>query len=232
MTFIAYATTPVTAAGWVDNPVARRRRQGAMTLGLLVAVVVLDQATKWWGWRHAPMAIVNTGSTWFIGDPVSGWVSGPVSGPLLDLLALGLLSVTGVVLVRRRRRLLLLLPGALMISGWGSNLLDRLGMHALTAPGSDRGAVDFIPLGPVFFNLADVAIAAATALYLVAAIDGVRRSLVLEVVPSLPTAHRARRLTHRAHRPPARARRTGPLGRRPRRGAARQPAGPRHTTAR
>jgi len=35
-------------------------------------------------------------------------------------------------------------PGALVIGGWSSNLLDRLGMHYWTAPGSVRGAVDFI----------------------------------------------------------------------------------------
>jgi len=245
MTFTAYATTPVAGADWIDTPAARRRGQGAMTLGLLVAVVVLDQATKWWGWRHAPTAIVNTGGTWFIGDAVRGWVSGPVTGPLIDLLGLGLLAATGSALLRRRRRLLLLVPGALMISGWGSNLLDRLGMHAVTAPGSDRGAVDFIPLGPVFFNLADVAIAAATVLYVVAAVTGVRRSLLLTVVPALPVAmgapsdggnalvaHRPRELHRRARRLPARALRHGPLGRRPRRGAARPLIGPRRTAVR
>jgi lipoprotein signal peptidase len=221
-----------------------RGRHGAMTLGLQLAVVVLDQATKWWGWRHAPSAIINTGPTWFIDGPVSRWVSGPVTGPLIDLLGVGLLSVTACILVRRRRRLPLLVPGALMIAGWGSNLLDRLGMHGLTAPGSDRGAVDFIPLGgSVFFNLADVVIAAATVLYLVAAVTGVRRSLVIEVVRILPVAigaprdgggapavHRPRRLHRRARRLPARARPNGPLGRRPRPGAARHPIGPRRTT--
>jgi lipoprotein signal peptidase len=243
MTFTAYATSPAHSADWDDTAIGRARRQGAMTLGLLFAVVVLDQASKWWGWRHAPMAIINTGSSWFIEGPVSEWVSSPVTGPLIDLLGVGLLSVIGSVLVRRRRRPLLLVAGALMISGWGSNLLDRLGMHALTAPGSDRGAVDFIPLGPVFFNLADVVIAAATVLYLIAAIAGVRRSLVIEVVSILPAAigaprdgggapgaHRPRRIHRRAHRLPARALPNGPLGRRPRRGAARHPIGPRWTT--
>jgi lipoprotein signal peptidase len=228
----------------VSSAIDSRRLRGIVVAGLLAAVIAVDQATKWWGWRHAPMAIVNTGGTWFIGDPVRGWVSGPVTGPLIDLLGLGLLSVIGSVLVRRRRRPLLLVAGALMISGWGSNLLDRLGMHALTAPGSDRGAVDFIPLGPVFFNLADVVIVAATVLYVVAAVAGVRRGLVIEVVPILSAAigapsdgggasgaqHRPRRLHRRAHRLQARALRNGPLGCRPRRGAARHPIGPRRTT--
>jgi lipoprotein signal peptidase len=164
----AYATIEVAGDRPEANPIDRRRRQGAMTLRLLAAVVLLDQATKWWGWRHVPGAMVNTGSTWLIGDPVKGWVSDPVWGRLLDLLGLALLTLAGSVLVRRRRPPVLLWAGALMISGWISNLLDRLGMHSLTAPGSSRGAVDFIPIGSVHVNLADAVIAAATLLYLVA----------------------------------------------------------------
>jgi hypothetical protein len=92
-----------------------------------------------------------------------------VSGPLLDHLNVGLLSVAGFVLVRRRRRAPVLVAGALMIGGWSSNLLDRLGLHTVTAPGSVRGAVDFIPLGPPHWNVADFVIIGAAALFLVAA---------------------------------------------------------------
>jgi hypothetical protein len=53
-----------------------------------------------------------------------------------------------------------------MIAGWSSNLIDRLGMHQVTAPGSVRGAVDFIHLGRPYYNLADVVIVGATALFL------------------------------------------------------------------
>jgi hypothetical protein len=55
-----------------------------------------------------------------------------------------------------------------MIGGWSSNLLDRLGMHHVTAPGSVHGAVDFIHLGGPYMNLADVVIVGATALFLMA----------------------------------------------------------------
>jgi hypothetical protein len=55
-----------------------------------------------------------------------------------------------------------------MIGGWASNLLDRLGMHYWTAPGSIRGAVDFISLGGHYWNLADFFIISATPLLLLA----------------------------------------------------------------
>jgi hypothetical protein len=55
-----------------------------------------------------------------------------------------------------------------MLGGWSSNLLDRLGMHYLTAPGSVRGAVDFLHLGGAYYNLADLFIIAATPLFLLA----------------------------------------------------------------
>jgi lipoprotein signal peptidase len=168
MTCPARGFARVPPAEGVDAMPVSERRQRLTALGLLATVVVLDQTTKWWAWRHASRTFINAGGTWLIGRPVDGWFAGPVSGPLLDLLDLGLLSLAGVVLVRRRRRARALVTGALMIGGWGSNLLDRLGMHFVTAPGSIRGAVDFIPLGPPLWNVADFVVIGATALFLVA----------------------------------------------------------------
>ena len=164
------ATRPFAPGGTArpaQEAVGPGRRQTLITLGLLAAVILLDQATKWWGWRHSPYAFINSGGTWIIGRPVSAWFSGPVSGPLLDRLDVGLLTLAGIGLVRRRRRAPVLAAGALMLGGWSSNLLDRLGMHTLTAPGSVRGAVDFIRLGPPSWNLADFFIVGATVLFLV-----------------------------------------------------------------
>jgi lipoprotein signal peptidase len=168
MTHPTHASTPVRTAEGDDAATDTEPRQRLVALGLLAAVVVLDQTTKWWGWRYAPAAVINAGGTWLIGRPVSEWFSGPVSGLLLDLLNVALLSLAGFLLVRRRRRVVVLVTGALLIGGWSSNLLDRLGMHTVTAPGSVRGAVDFIPLGRPYWNVADFVIMAATALYLVA----------------------------------------------------------------
>ncbi|MCW2510509.1 MAG: hypothetical protein JWP68_3657 [Modestobacter sp.] len=68
----------------------------------------------------------------------------------------------GLLVRRRRRRQAVLVAGARMIGGWGSNLLDRLGLHRATAPGSARGAVDPAPNGvPVVVMGGAAAIAAS-----------------------------------------------------------------------
>jgi lipoprotein signal peptidase len=135
-----------------------------MVLAVLV-VAVLDQGMKWWAWRHASVAIINGGGDPLVGATISGWYSGRITGALLDLLDFGLLSAAACVLMRRRRPVNVLVPGALVIGGWSSNLLDRLGMHYWTAPGSMRGAVDFIHLGSHYYNVADFFIIGATPLF-------------------------------------------------------------------
>ncbi|MCW2617088.1 MAG: hypothetical protein JWR28_237 [Modestobacter sp.] len=136
--------------------------QRTTAIGLLVVVVVVDRTTPWWAWRNDSGAIIDAGSTWPIGRPVSGWFSGLVTGAVLDLLGVGPLSLAGHLLVRRRRRQAVLVAGARMIGGWGSNLLDRLGLHRATAPGSARGAVDPAPNGvPVVVVGGAAAIAAS-----------------------------------------------------------------------
>jgi hypothetical protein len=60
---------------WSPGLVSRPHAGGAATaaasgqrllaLGVLAAVVVLDQTTTWWGWRHVPQAIINDSSSWF-----------------------------------------------------------------------------------------------------------------------------------------------------------------------
>lgn len=153
----------------------RRRRQGLLALAVLAGVVVLDQGTKWWAWRHV-YAVVNAGSTWFLGGTVSGWYSDGLRGSLLDLGSIEALTLGAFLLLRRQRPRLLLVAALLMIGGWGSNLLDRLGLHLLTAPGKGRGAVDFLRLDRFYYNLADVCIVLGTALFLVAAVWSVLRS--------------------------------------------------------
>jgi hypothetical protein len=82
-----------------------------------------------------------------------------------------------------------------MVGGWASNLLDRLGMHYLTAPGSVRGAVDFIGIGQQCWNLADFFIVGATPLFLLATVQLARRAA------SRPAASPAARHSPRARKP-------------------------------
>jgi lipoprotein signal peptidase len=139
-----------------DEATPGRPGQAQTVLGLMLAVAIADQTTKYWAWRHAARAIINVGSTWPLGPPLSGWYSGPLTGPLIDVVSCGMLSLAVIVLVRRRRPAVVLVSGALAIAGWSSNLLDRLAMHRVNAPGSPRGAIDFLPSDGHFYNIADV----------------------------------------------------------------------------
>jgi lipoprotein signal peptidase len=152
----------------VPRPSSPRRsapgRQGLWLLAILAVVMLADQLTKWWAWRHVPWAVINTGSTWFLGATVAGWYSGNPSGAALDLASAQILSFGLFTLLRRVRPLPVLLPAALTISGWASNLGDRLGLHRLTAPGMPRGAIDFLRWQHNTYNLADGCIATGTLL--------------------------------------------------------------------
>jgi lipoprotein signal peptidase len=163
-------------------------------LALLAAVIAVDQVTKWWAWRHAPLAKINYGGNIFVGDTISQWYADPATGALLDLMDFGVLTAAALILMRRRLPALVLVPGALMVGGWTSNLLDRLGTHHLTAPGSVRGAVDFIPLGSIRYNVADVFIVCGTLLFILAVTANAwstNRSATASRPP--PARHRRRR---------------------------------------
>ena len=162
---------------------------------LLVVVVALDQAAKWWAWRHLSWTRINSGGDVLVGRTISAWYAGPVTGALLDLLDYGLLSIAVSVLARRRAPAAISVPGALMTGGWASNLLDRVGIHYWTAPGSVRGVVDFIHLGGHYYNVADFFIIGCTPLFLLAAgyqrVRAARRPAAAGRVPP-PARSRAR----------------------------------------
>ena len=166
-----------------------------VVLALNTVVVVLDQAVKWWAWRHVPWARINSGGDELVGSKIGAWYAGPVTGAALDLLDFGLLSVAVSLLARCRVAAVVCVPGALMIGGWGSNLLDRLGIHYWTAPGSVRGAVDFIHIGGHFYNIADFFIIGCTPLFLLAAgyqgMRAARRPATARSVPPPPRRSRA-----------------------------------------
>jgi lipoprotein signal peptidase len=158
-------TTTVSSARVARRQVLVHR---STVFAVLAAAVVVDQVTKGWAWRHAPEVRINYGGNAFVGDTVSRWYADPVTGALLDFVDFGVLGAAVFVLARLHLPAMALVPGALMTGGWISNLLDRLGMHHWTAPGSVRGAVDFIPLGRIHYNVADVFIAVGTLLFLIA----------------------------------------------------------------
>ncbi|TVT25038.1 signal peptidase II [Amycolatopsis acidiphila] len=160
--------TTILAASSVRVEQTGRSGQRWIVPALLALVIVLDQAMKWWAWRHVSTAIINDGGDALVGTMVGGWYADPVTGALLDLADFGLLSIAVSVLVRRRPPMKVVVPAALMLGGWSSNLLDRLGMHYWTAPGSVRGAVDFIQVGQSYYNIADFFIIGATPLFLLA----------------------------------------------------------------
>jgi lipoprotein signal peptidase len=159
-----------------------------LVLTLIAVVVVADQSVKWWAWRHVPGTRINPGGDLIVGHTISTWYEGRVTGALLDLLDFGLLSIAVSALARSAVPAAAGVPGTLMVGGWASNLLDRLGLHYWTAPGSVRGAVDFLHIGAYYYNLADFFIIGCTPLFVMTAgYEGIRAVRRLAAVGRLPS---------------------------------------------
>src|SRR3954453_13544894 len=133
-----------------------------IALAVAAVVVAVDQVTKWWAWGHVPDVLVNTGGDPLVGRAVGRLFVDRAPGALFDLMDALLLTIAMYALVRRRPPLAILVVGAGAVSGWPSNVLDRLGLQFVTAPGSARGAVDFIHIGKYFYNIADLTIMVGT----------------------------------------------------------------------
>jgi lipoprotein signal peptidase len=162
------------------RPVAARAaglagRQRWWLVTVLLSVGAADQVTKAWAWRNLPMAHINSGAGLLFGPAFTDWWRDGARGLVVDLVGTALLLATAAVLVRRHRRTLNFLAIALILSGWASNLADRLALHTLTAPGSARGVVDFLRWDGRLWNVADLAIIAGVLLGIAAwFLDGVR----------------------------------------------------------
>jgi lipoprotein signal peptidase len=146
-----------------DRPIGPQWTVYAVSL-----VVLADQATKWWAWRAVAHVRINFGGDPLVPPAVDTWYADPVTGAALDLVGAGVLGLAVVLLLERHHPPVLRVPAALAIGGWSSNLLDRLGLHRLTAPGSVRGAVDFIHVGTYYYNIADFFIVSATLVFVTA----------------------------------------------------------------
>ena len=143
--------------------------RAAWVVGGLVAIgVVADQATK----ATADVHVVNEAATaYLLPGPVRWLWADPHIGAVLDLL--GIVPVVVLALMALRARDSLARVGwAVVLAGWASNWADRLGLSAVTQPGSARGAVDWIrvPAWPGVWNLADLLIVAGSVLVVAAAI--------------------------------------------------------------
>jgi lipoprotein signal peptidase len=146
-----------------------QQRQRALLGVIAVAVLAVDQAGKALAWRSYHGTVINPGGFYFLGDTVRGWFAHPLVGSLSDCIAWLLLAVAAWWVQRRRRGRLVLIGAALVMAGFASNLADRVGLHRVTAPGSGRGVVDFIPSGGTSrSNIADLAIATGVVLMMIA----------------------------------------------------------------
>jgi lipoprotein signal peptidase len=144
----------------VDGPAdVGGARQRWLLIAVFTAVIGVDQAVKWLAWRRFDESLINGGGYILLGRVIRSWFAAPASGAVADVLG-GVLVVLGIGrLLQGRRPLCVLIGGGLVLAGSLSNLLDRLGMHNLTAPGSARGVVDFLPSGGSSrCNVADVLI--------------------------------------------------------------------------
>ena len=144
------------------------RSQKPILVAVLLTVTAVDQTTKAWAWRHLTDVHINSGGDPLVSPIVGDWYRDPVRGAALDLVDFALLLGAWLLLARRRRPAAVLVPGGLALAGWTSNLLDRLGLHHWTAPGSVRGVVDFVPYSRRYWNGADIAIMAGSAAFALA----------------------------------------------------------------
>jgi lipoprotein signal peptidase len=160
MTGSEYTSEPGHSPADVDRPAeVGGAGQRWLLLTVFTAVIGVDQVVKWLAWRRFDESLINGGGYILLGRVIRSWFAAPASGAVADVLG-GVLVVLGIGrLLHSRRPRCVLIGGGLVLAGSLSNLLDRLGMHNLTAPGSARGVVDFLPSGGSSrCNVADVLI--------------------------------------------------------------------------
>jgi lipoprotein signal peptidase len=152
---------PIAAARAPARPVAARLR---VLLGVVLAVTLVDQVAKAWAWRHLALVHINSGSGLLFGDQAGAIYRDDTLGAAIDGVATLAVAALGVLLLQRPRPTVPFVGAALILAGWASNLGDRLGLHSITAPGTERGVVDFLHWHGRLWNLADVTIIAGVAL--------------------------------------------------------------------
>jgi len=127
---------------------------------VLVAVVAVDWGTKAMAWRLLPGRVIINADTSGAIPVLPGLVSHWVLGAVVDAAVLLLLVISGAWLTRVAAFGGLAWTGAALVwAGIASNAMDRWIGHLWLAPGSRRGAVDWIDVANrAAINLADVTI--------------------------------------------------------------------------
>jgi lipoprotein signal peptidase len=175
----------------VREAAAGRGARQRWVLGAGFAVVIgVDQAVKWWAWRHVDGSLINGGGYILLGPTIRSWFADPVIGAVADFIGAVVLIAAVRRLLIRPRPICVLIGGGLAGAGWVSNILDRLWLHHWTAPASARGVVDFIPGGGTGrCNVADLCILVGTLMLGYALARG--RVTVQPHDASVARAHRA-----------------------------------------
>jgi signal peptidase II len=167
---------PITGASPGDGPRDRRLSAPALAFAVAAAVFVVDQVSKHLAVReltdHAPVEVVGTFfQLRLLRNPGAAFSAGASLTPVISAVALvaALVVVRFALRVRHRGWAMAL---GLLLAGVTGNLVDRI----FRAPGPFRGhVVDFfaLPNWPVF-NVADISIDVAGALFVILLLRGVR----------------------------------------------------------
>ena len=171
----AVPESPVLLEEFPTEPQSARLLRAGRLLTVLAAVVVLDWGTKALAWRLLTgFAVINADTSGAL-PILPGLVSQPVLGAVVDAAVLLLLVVSGLWLARTPTLGTVAWTGsALVWAGITSNAVDRWIGHLWLAPGSQRGAIDWIGVaGRGTINLADVTIGFGL-LLAIAAVAGTR----------------------------------------------------------
>lgn len=160
----------------MDEPTTQSRPRLGLFAAVTLAVVAVDQITKWWAtdWladREPVQVIGELLQFRLVFNPGAAFGTGAGYTILLTLVAITA-SVVLIVVARRLRDRFWTIALALFLGGALGNLIDRLARE----PGIMRGhVVDFIDYAGFFVgNVADIALTVAAIMVVIRSWQGVR----------------------------------------------------------
>jgi hypothetical protein len=105
------------------------RNRRLVVLGALAGIVLVDQAVKWWAWRHVGSVHINYGGDRLVPHTFGSFYKRPWTGALLDLLDSGLLVTAALLFLRRPHSMLSTVAGCSIIGGWPDSCHLRGGLR-------------------------------------------------------------------------------------------------------